>query len=171
MAINYKQALTKITTFIFDIDGVLTNNTVFINEQGELLRNMHSKDGYAIQLAIKKGYKIIIISGGNNEPVKKVLERAGVQHVFIRQSDKLQCYTDFLIEHSLSDKEIMYMGDDLPDWHVMSRVAVAACPNDAATEIKEISQYISDKKGGEGCVRDIIEQTMRAQQTWEIANW
>jgi 3-deoxy-D-manno-octulosonate 8-phosphate phosphatase (KDO 8-P phosphatase) len=169
--LNFKQALNNITTFIFDIDGVLTNNTVFVNEQGELLRNMHSKDGYAIHLALKKGYKIIIISGGNNEAVKKVLERAGVQYVFIRQADKLQCYTDILIEHSLSDKEIMYMGDDLPDWHVMKRVGVAACPNDAATEIKEICQYISDKKGGEGCVRDIIEQTMRAQQSWEIANW
>jgi len=169
--LNFKQALNNITTFIFDIDGVLTNNTVFVTEQGELLRNMHSKDGYAIHLAIKKGYKLIIISGGNNEAVKKVLERAGVHHIFIRQADKLQCYTDLLIEHSLSDKEIMYMGDDLPDWHVMKRVGVAACPNDAATEIKEICQYISDKKGGEGCVRDIIEQTMRAQQSWEIANW
>jgi len=169
--LNFKQALTKVTTLIFDIDGVLTNNTVFVNEQGEMLRNLHSKDGYALQLAIKKGYKIVIISGGNNEPVKKVLERAGIQHIFIRQHDKLQCYKDLLAEHSLSDEQIMYMGDDLPDWEVMKRVGVAACPNDAATEIKEICQYISDKKGGEGCVRDIIEQIMRVQQTWEIANW
>lgn len=169
--LNFKQALTKITTLIFDIDGVLTNNTVFVNEQGEMLRNLHSKDGYALQLAIKKGYKIVIISGGNNEPVKKVLERAGIQHIFIRQHDKLQCYKDLLAEHSLSDEQIMYMGDDLPDWEVMKRVGVAACPNDAATEIKEICQYISDKKGGEGCVRDIIEQIMRVQLTWEIGNW
>lgn len=169
--LNFKQALTKITTLIFDIDGVLTNNTVFVNDKGEMLRNLHSKDGYALQLAIKKGYKIVIISGGNNEPVKKVLERAGIQHIFIRQHDKLQCYKDLLAEHSLSDEQIMYMGDDLPDWEVMKRVGVAACPNDAATEIKEICQYISDKKGGEGCVRDIIEQIMRVQQTWEIGNW
>ena len=169
--LNFKQALTKITTLIFDIDGVLTNNTVFVNEQGEMLRNLHSKDGYALQLAIKKGYKIVIISVGNNEPVKKVLERAGIQHIFIRQHDKLQCYKDLLAEHSLSDEQIMYMGDDLPDWEVMKRVGVAACPNDAATEIKEICQYISDKKGGEGCVRDIIEQIMRVQLTWEIGNW
>jgi len=169
--LNFKQALTKITTLIFDIDGVFTNNTVFVNEQGELLRNMHSKDGYAIQLAVKKGYKLVVISGGNNEPVKKVLERAGVNLVFIKQHDKLQCYKDLLAEHSLKDEEVMFMGDDLPDWEVMKRVGVAACPKDAATEIKDICIYISDRKGGEGCVRDIIEQTMRAQGTWEIANW
>lgn len=169
--LNFKQALTKITTFIFDIDGVLTNNTVFVNEEGQLLRNMHSKDGYAIQLAVKKGYKIVIISGGNNEPIKKVLERANVPFVFIRVHDKLQCYKDLINEHSLKDEEVMYMGDDLPDWEVMKRVGVAACPKDAATEIKEICMYISDRKGGEGCVRDIIEQTMRVQGTWEIANW
>lgn len=169
--LNFKQALNKITTLIFDIDGVLTNNTVFVNEHGELLRNLHSKDGYAIQLALRKGYRLVIISGGNNEPIKKVLERAGVKHVFIKAHDKLQCYKDLINEHSLKDEEILYMGDDLPDWEVMKRVGVATCPNDAATEIKDICIYISNKKGGEGCVRDIIEQTMRAQGTWEISNW
>jgi 3-deoxy-D-manno-octulosonate 8-phosphate phosphatase (KDO 8-P phosphatase) len=169
--LNFKQALSKITTFIFDIDGVLTNNTVFVTEDGQLLRNLYSKDGYAIQLAVRKGYKIVIISGGHNDPVKKVLERAGVPFIFIKQHDKLQCYKDLINEHSLRDEEIAYMGDDLPDWEVMKRVGIAACPKDAATEIKDICIYISDKKGGEGCVRDIIEQTMRAQGTWEIANW
>src|ERR1041385_8940231 len=114
--LNFKQALNKITTFIFDIDGVLTNNTVFVNEEGQLLRNLHSKDGYAIQLAVKKGYKIAIISGGNNEPIKKVLDRAGVPFVFIRIHDKLQCYKDLINEHNLRDEEVLYMGDDLPDW-------------------------------------------------------
>src|SRR5687768_8319685 len=131
--LNFKQALTKITTLIFDIDGVLTNNTVFVNEQGELLRNLHSKDGYAIQLAVRKGYKIAIISSGHNDPVKKVLDRAGVPFVFIKQHDKLQCYKDFINEHSIKDEEVMYMGDDLPDWEVMKRVGLAACPNDAVT--------------------------------------
>ncbi|MDZ4666207.1 MAG: HAD-IIIA family hydrolase [Bacteroidota bacterium] len=171
MVTNFKQSLTKITTLIFDIDGVLTNNTVFVTEQGEMLRNLHSKDGYALQLAIKKGYKIVIISGGNNEPIKKVLTRAKIPFIFINIHDKLQCYKDLINEHSLKDEEVMYMGDDLPDWEVMKRVGVAACPNDAATEVKDICIYISDKKGGEGCVRDIIEQIMRVQGKWEIANW
>lgn len=168
---NFKQRLNKITTFIFDVDGVLTDGKVIVTESGELLRNLNSKDGYALQLAIKKGYRIVIISGGNNEAVKKALSRSGITDVFIRQHDKLECYKDYLNTNSLADEEMLYMGDDLPDWEVMKRVGVAVCPNDAATEIKEICVYISDKRGGEGCVRDIIEQTMRVQGTWEIGKW
>lgn len=169
--LNFKQRLTKISTFIFDVDGVLTDGKVIVTESGELLRNLNSKDGYALQLAIKKGYRIAVISGGNNEPVKKVLERSGITDIFIREHDKLQCYKDYIYTHSLQDDEVLFMGDDLPDWEVMKRVGVAACPNDAATEIKEISVYISDRKGGEACVRDIIEQTMRVQGKWEIGKW
>lgn len=168
---NFKQRLNKVNTFIFDIDGVLTDGKVIVTESGELLRNLNSKDGYALQLAIKKGYRIVIISGGNNEAVKKALSRSGITDVFIRQHDKLECYKDYMNTHSLNDDEMLYMGDDLPDWEVMKRVGVAVCPNDAATEIKDICVYISDKKGGEGCVRDIIEQTMRVQGTWEIGKW
>lgn len=168
---NFKQRLTKVSTFIFDVDGVLTDGKVIVTESGELLRNLNSKDGYALQLAIKKGYRIVIISGGNNEAVKKALSRSGITDVFIRQHDKLECYKDYMNSNSLTDEEILYMGDDLPDWEVMKRVSVAVCPNDAATEIKDICVYISDKKGGEGCVRDIIEQTMRVQGTWEIGKW
>lgn len=168
---NFKEKLTKITTLIFDIDGVFTDNKVLVMENGEVVRNVHSKDGYAIQLAVKKGYRLVIISGGNNVPVKNLLAKAGIQHLFINQHDKLQCYKDFIYENNLNDEEILYMGDDLPDYEVMSRVGVAACPNDSATEIKAISIYISPKNGGEGCVRDIIEQVMRVQGTWAIANW
>jgi 3-deoxy-D-manno-octulosonate 8-phosphate phosphatase (KDO 8-P phosphatase) len=168
---NFKQRLTKVSTFIFDVDGVLTDGKVIVTESGELLRNLNSKDGYALQLAVKKGYRIVIITGGNNEAVKKALSRSGISDVFIRQHDKLECYKDYLHSNSLTDEEMLYMGDDLPDWEVMKRVGVAVCPNDAATEIKDICLYISDKKGGEGCVRDIIEQTMRVQGTWEIGKW
>lgn len=168
---NFKEKLTKITTLIFDIDGVFTDNKVLVMENGEVVRNVHSKDGYAIQLAVKKGYRLVIISGGNNVPVKNLLAKAGIKHLFINQHDKLQCYKDFIYENNLNDEEILYMGDDLPDYEVMSRVGVAACPNDSATEIKAISIYISPKNGGEGCVRDIIEQVMRVQGTWAIANW
>lgn len=168
---NFKEKLNKITTFIFDVDGVLTDNKVLVMENGDVVRNVHSKDGYAIQLAIKKGYRLVILSGGNNVAVKNLLTKTGVQHLFINQHDKLQCYKDFINENNLSDEEVLYMGDDLPDYEVMSRVGIAACPNDSATEIKALSIYISPKNGGQGCVRDIIEQVMRVQGSWAIANW
>lgn len=168
---NFKEKLNKITTLIFDIDGVFTDNKVLVMENGEVVRNVHSKDGYAIQLAVKKGYRLVVLSGGNNIAVKQLLAKTGIQHLFINQHDKLQCYKDFIYENNLTDEEVMYMGDDLPDYDVMSRVGVAACPNDSAPEIKGISIYISPKNGGEGCVRDIIEQVMRVQGTWAIANW
>jgi len=168
---NFKEKLNKINTLIFDIDGVFTNNSVLVMENGEMVRNVHSKDGYAVQLAVKKGYTLVILSGGNNLAVKNLLAKAGVQHMFINQHDKLQCYKDFINENNLSDEQVLYMGDDLPDYEVMSRVGVAACPNDSAPEIKSICVYISPRDGGRGCVRDIIEQVMRAQGTWAIANW
>ncbi len=168
---NFKEKLNKINTFIFDIDGVFTDNKVLVMENGEVVRNVHSKDGYAVQLAVKKGYTIVILSGGNNTAVKNLLAKTGIQHLFINQHEKLQCYKDFINENNLRDEQILYMGDDLPDYEVMSRVGVPACPNDSATEIKDISIYISPKNGGQGCVRDIIEQVMRVQGNWVIANW
>lgn len=168
---NFKQKLTRIKTILLDVDGVLTNGQVLVMENGEFIRNMNSKDGYALQLAVKKGYRITIITGGNSMPIKKALESVGIQDVFLSQHDKLQCYKDYINEHDLAEEEILYMGDDLPDYEVMQRVGIAACPFDAAHEIKDISLYISNRKGGEGCVRDIIEQVMRSQGTWEIAGW
>ena len=168
---NFKQKLTRIKTLLFDVDGVLTNGQVFMMENGEFVRNMYSKDGYALQLAVKKGYRIAIITGGNSQTVKKALESLGIQDIFLAQYDKLQCYKDYINEHDLKEEEILYMGDDLPDYEVMQRVGIATCPNNSAHEIKEISIYISNKNGGEGCVRDIIEQVMRSQGTWEITGW
>lgn len=168
---NFKQKLTKIKTFIFDVDGVLTDGKVFVFENGDVVRNMNSKDGYAIHLAVKKNYRIAIISGGNNVAIKNLLLKAGVKDIFINQHDKLQCYKDFIAENELAEEEILYMGDDLPDWEVMNRVGLAVCPNDAASEIKALSLYVSNNKGGEGCVRDIIEQVLRVQGNWEITNW
>lgn len=169
--LNFKQALTKITTLIFDVDGVMTDGKVLVMENGEMVRNINSKDGYALHLAVQKGYKIVIITGGNNVAVKNALSRTGITDVFINQHDKLQCYKDYIYANNLTDEEILYMGDDLPDWEIMKRVGVAACPNNSATEIKEICQYISSLKGGEGCVRDIIEQVLRVQGNWEIVKW
>jgi 3-deoxy-D-manno-octulosonate 8-phosphate phosphatase (KDO 8-P phosphatase) len=169
--LNFKERLNKITTLMFDVDGVLTDGKVLVFESGEVVRNLFSKDGYGINVAINKGYRIAIISGGNNLAVKNALARAGVTDVFIRQRDKIACYEEYLGAHSLSDEEILFMGYDLPDYEIMRRVGVAACPNDSATEIKEICQYVSPKKGGEGCVRDIIEQVLRTQGKWEIIKW
>lgn len=168
---NFKEKLNKITTLMFDVDGVFTDGKVLVMENGEVVRNVYSKDGYAIHLAVQKKYKLVIISGGNNVAIKNLLTRSGIEHIFINQHDKLQCYKDFIYEHNINDEQVMYMGDDLPDYEIMSRVGVAACPNDSAPEIKSICSYISPKNGGEGCVRDIIEQVMRVQGQWEIANW
>lgn len=168
---NFKQKLNTIKTFLFDVDGVLTNGSVLLMPNGEFVRNMNSKDGYAIQLAIKKGYRIAVITGGNSQSVKASLQNLGIEDVFLSQHDKLQCYKDYINEHDLNENEILYMGDDLPDYEVMKRVGVATCPSDAAYEIKDICIYISSRKGGEACVRDIIEQVMRCQGTWEISGW
>ncbi len=168
---NFKEKLNHIKTFLFDVDGVLTNGSVLVMENGELVRNFNSKDGFALQLAIKKGYRIAIITGGNSQAVKQTLHGLGIEDVFLSQSDKLQCYKDYINEHDLKEEEIVFMGDDLPDYEVMKRVGIAACPNNAAHEIKQISIYISNRNGGEACVRDIIEQVMRCQGTWEITGW
>jgi len=168
---NFKQKLTRIKTLLFDVDGVLTNGQVLLMENGEFVRNMNSKDGYALQLAVKKGYRIAIITGGNSQTVKNALLSLGIQEVFLSQSDKLQCYKDYIYENELNEEEILFMGDDLPDYEVMKRVGIAACPLNAAHEIKEISIYISNRNGGEACVRDVIEQVMRSQGTWEINGW
>jgi 3-deoxy-D-manno-octulosonate 8-phosphate phosphatase (KDO 8-P phosphatase) len=169
--LNFKQKLNTVSTFIFDIDGVFTDGKVLVMESGEVVRNVNSKDGYALQLAVKMGYNVTIISGGNNVAVKNLLTKVGIQNIYINQHNKLACYEEFLKTFALSKEEILYMGDDLPDYEVMSKVGVATCPEDAASEIKSICCYISPKKGGEGCIRDIIEQVMRAQGKWKISNW
>ena len=168
---NFKQKLTRIKTLLFDVDGVLTNVSVLLLESGEVVRNINSKDVYALKLAVKKGYRIGIITSGNSQIMKKTLQSMGIEDIFTGQYDKLQCYKDYINEHSLDEETILYMGDDLPDYEVMKRVGIAACPNNAAYEIKDICIYISNRNGGEACVRDIIEQVMRSQGTWEITGW
>jgi len=167
---NFKERLNKITTFIFDVDGVISGERVYFFDD-KPIKSFNLKDGYAIQLAIKKGYKICIISGSRSEALKERLAKLGVEYLYFMQHDKLACYKDFNQENNLKDGEILYKGDDLPDWEVMSRVGVPVCPFDASPEIKQISVYISSRKGGEACVRDIIEQVMRCQGKWEISGW
>lgn len=163
---NYKALLPKITTFIFDVDGVLTNGKVLITSQGEMYREMDTKDGYALKCALVQGYKICIISGGTNEGVRNRLKALGIYDIYLGAHHKQEPFQDLLDSYDLKPEEILYMGDDVPDIVVMEQVAVAACPNDAVSDVKEIANYVSHKKGGEGCVREIIEQTLRVQGKW-----
>jgi 3-deoxy-D-manno-octulosonate 8-phosphate phosphatase (KDO 8-P phosphatase) len=163
--ISYKEKLNHIKTFIFDVDGVLTNGDVMLF-QNEVVRNLSSRDGYAIQYAIKKGYRILIITGGSSEQVRTRLLELGVQEVRLGSSHKLSVYRDLKKKYQFEDEEVLFMGDDIPDYEVMQVVGVAACPQDAAVEIKHISDYQSSKDGGKHCVRDVIEQTLRVQHQW-----
>lgn len=163
--ISYKVRLNKITTFIFDVDGVLTNGDIIIQEN-ELVRTFNSRDSYAIQYASKMGYRILIITGGRSTTVKNILLEIGVQEVCLSASNKLYIYTELKNKYNFSDEEVVYMGDDIPDYKVMQKVGCATCPQDAAVEIKLISHYQSPFYGGRHCVRDIIEQTLRVQNKW-----
>lgn len=166
MTANFKTKLTSVKAFIFDVDGVLTDNIVTLMPDGEQIRSMNVKDGFAMQLAIKKGFKIAIISGGKSEMVRKRLHGLGIVDVFLGADNKIEQYNEFILTYKINPEEILYMGDDVPDYEVMKRVGVATCPNDAVPEIKGISIYVSDKKGGKGCVRDVIEQVLKVQGKW-----
>jgi 3-deoxy-D-manno-octulosonate 8-phosphate phosphatase (KDO 8-P phosphatase) len=163
---NFKEDLKRIKAFIFDIDGVLSKQTIALDNDGNQLRTVNIRDGYALQLAVKKGYLIAIISGGNSESFRTRLNSLGITDVNLSCSDKLKVYNDYLSSKNLEPDEVIYMGDDIPDYEVMEIAGVAACPSDADSEIKHISHYISDKCGGEGCVRDIIEQVLRLHGKW-----
>ena len=167
MEISYKQLLPNITTLIFDVDGVLTNGMVTIMPDGELVRHMNIKDGYALKTAVDKGLNICIISGGTNEGVRKRLANLGITDIYLGAHDKIKQYNELVEKYNLKPENVLYMGDDVPDFPVMKLVGLPSCPNDAVREIQAISKYISDKKGGEGCVRDIIEQILRVQGKWE----
>lgn len=163
---SYKEYLQHITTFIFDVDGVLTDGSVIVNTDGELLRNMNIKDGFAIKMAINKGYNVCIISGGTNEGVRKRLEGLGVTEVFLGTNFKTQTLEDYFERKGIKSENVLFMGDDLPDYTSMVMVGLPCCPQDAVPEIKKISKYVSHKKGGKGCVRDVIEQVLKVQGNW-----
>ena len=162
---NFKEELVNVKAFAFDVDGVFSGN-IFLTESGEQLRTMNIKDGYAVQLAVKKGYPIAIITGGYSEGIRKRFEGLGVTDIFMSCKQKTIEFEIFLKKHSLNASEILYMGDDIPDFNVMKTVGIPVCPADAAEEIKSISKYISAIKGGKGCVRDVIEQVLRSQEKW-----
>ncbi|MGK0326281.1 MAG: 3-deoxy-D-manno-octulosonate 8-phosphate phosphatase (KDO 8-P phosphatase) [Polaribacter sp.] len=167
MEISYKQLLPNINTLIFDVDGVLTNGMVTIMPDGELVRHMNIKDGYALKTAVDKGFNVCIISGGNNEGVRTRLANLGIKDIFLGAHNKIKQYNEIVHKYNLQPENVLYMGDDIPDFPVMKLIGLPCCPNDAVPEIQGISKYISNKKGGEGCVRDVIEQVLRVQGKWD----
>ena len=165
---NFKKDLMKVKAFAFDVDGVFTDGSVFLFPEGEFLRAMNIKDGYAVQYAVKQGYPIAVITGGNSDIIKKRFTYLGVTDIYLKSSNKFNDYEDFRYSHHLEHENVLFMGDDLPDFEIMKKVGVPTCPADAVEEIKHISCYISDKKGGNGCVRDVIEQVLRLHNKWMV---
>jgi 3-deoxy-D-manno-octulosonate 8-phosphate phosphatase (KDO 8-P phosphatase) len=163
-SINYD--LTKIKGFIFDVDGVLSCEVIPLHPDGDPMRTVSIKDGYAIQLAIKKGFRIGIITGGYTDSVRLRFARLGVEHIYMKSSIKMVDFNDFIAKTGLLNEEIIYAGDDIPDYEIMSVIGLPVAPADAVPEIKQIAKYISHRKGGEGVARDVIEQTMKAQGLW-----
>lgn len=166
MAKSYKEMMNAITTFIFDVDGVLTDSSVHITSTGEMLRTMNIRDGYAMKAAIESGYNVCIISGGSNDGVRIRLQNLGIKDIHLAAPDKVKTFKDYINSNAIASEHVLYMGDDIPDFHVMKLVGLPTCPQDAAPEIKAISHYVSHKNGGRGAVRDVIEQVMKVQGKW-----
>jgi 3-deoxy-D-manno-octulosonate 8-phosphate phosphatase (KDO 8-P phosphatase) len=165
---NYKELLHQIKAFVFDVDGVLTDGRLLISESGELLRTMNAKDGYALKTALNNGYLVCIITGGKNDGVKSRLEGLGITDVFLNAHDKMVQLDQYMLKHGLKAEQILYMGDDMPDVPALEFVGLATCPQDAIPEVKSVCDYISHKKGGDACVRDVIEQVMKVHGKWNV---
>ena len=166
MAKSYKEIMNDITTFVFDVDGVLTDGSVFVTNEGEILRTMNIRDGYALKAAVESGYHVCIISGGSNEGVRVRLRNLGIKDIHLGSPDKVKTFKEYAELYNINPEQVLYMGDDIPDYHVMQLVGLPSCPQDACPEIKTISSYISHKIGGKGAARDVIEQVMRVQGKW-----
>ena len=162
--INYD--LRKIRAIVFDLDGVLSAETITLATDGTPLRTVNIKDGYAIQLAVKMGLKIAIISGCKIEAVRHRYEGLGMHDIYLGAAVKIKAYEEFKEKYNLADEEVMFMGDDIPDLEVMRLVGCPVCPSDACQEVRDASRYVSQHRGGYGCGRDVIEQTLRAQGKW-----
>ena len=158
----------SIKTFVFDVDGVLTDGTLLILNDGQMARHMNIKDGYALQLAVKKGYRVVIISGGTCDAIKERLQKLGITDCFLKIDNKKEKLVEYVAEHELSWDEILFMGDDIPDYVPMQLTGLPCCPADAVAEIKQISHYISPVQGGKGCARDVIEKVLKLNGHWSL---
>ncbi len=163
---SYKEYLTHITTFVFDVDGVLTDGTITVTTDGEMLRTMNIKDGYALKTAVDRGYNVCIISGGSNEGVRLRFHGLGIKNIYLGAHHKTETLNNYLETKALKRENILFMGDDIPDLAVMQEIGLPCCPQDAVPEIKEVAKYVSHKKGGKGAVRDVIEQVLKVQGKW-----
>ena len=171
---NYKEKLQPIKAFIFDYDGVMTDGNLWIGDDNNIFRVGNVKDGFALQYAIKKGYQIAIISGGKGESICRRMKMLGIEEVYTESVNKREIFLKFLKDKGLTSQQVLYMGDDIPDYDLMIESGVSTCPSDAVEEIKSVADYISNKNGGDGCVRDIIEQVMRLHNKWfheEAKEW
>jgi len=166
---SYKEYLKHINTFVFDVDGVLTDGTIIVSTEGEMFRTMNIKDGYGLKTAVEQGFKVCIISGGTNEGVRVRLQNLGIKDIFLGAQHKTEILKDYMLKNNLTPENILYMGDDLPDYQIMQEVGLPTCPQDAVPEIKAISKYVSHKKGGKGCVRDVIEQVLKVHGKWIVS--
>lgn len=163
---NYLEKFREVDTLIFDVDGVLTNSQLLVQEDGALLRSMNTRDGFALKKAVREGYRVVIITGGASAGVIKRLNGLGVTEIFYGIENKLKTFTNFIRSNGIDAGTVLYMGDDIPDYEVMRLVGLPVCPNDAAQEVLEIAQYVSPQKGGEGCVRDVIEKVLKLAGKW-----
>lgn len=163
---NYKSKLNEIKAVVLDVDGVLTDGSLVLMPDGSMTRTMNTRDGYAMQLAVKQGFPICVITGGNDAAVKKRMNYLGITDVYMASRHKVDDFNDFLDKYGLDADQVAFMGDDMPDYEVMQMVGLPCCPKDAAPEIRKISLYISQKEGGKGCVRDILEQLLKVNGKW-----
>lgn len=163
---NFKEKLQHIKAFVFDVDGVFTDGKLYLFPETDFVRSVNIRDGFAVQAAIKAGFPIAIITGGKSEAVKKRFQKLGVTDIYMQVMDKVEAFNDFYYKYDINPADILYMGDDIPDYYVMTKVGLPTCPANAAEEIKTISEYISFVDGGNGCVRDVIEQVMKLQGKW-----
>ncbi|MEO9209450.1 MAG: 3-deoxy-D-manno-octulosonate 8-phosphate phosphatase [Ginsengibacter sp.] len=160
--------LKSIKTFVFDMDGVLTDGSMLVKDEQNWLRQMNVKDGYALQLAVRSGYNVVVISGSNSIPVAQRLQKLGLTNVFMSIHNKEIFLKDFAVKNQLSLSEMLFMGDDIPDYQCMKMVGIAACPADAAFDIKGIAHYVSPINGGKGCVRDVLEKVLKLNHQWPL---
>lgn len=165
---NILPLFKSIKVFVFDIDGVLTDGNILVFDNGEQVRKMNIKDGYALQLAVKKGYRVLAISGADSEAAKLRLNKLGIADVYTKVENKKEKLNEYITEHKLKQEEVLFMGDDIPDYDLMSLVGLSCAPADAVPEIRHIAKYISPYKGGEGCVRDVIEKVLKLNGHWHI---
>ena len=166
----FLEKIKLIKAFIFDVDGVLTDGIVHVTETGEQLRQFNIKDGYALQLAVKRGYIVAVITGGRSAGVRLRLKGLGISDIFMEVDSKIEVFNQFLNNNNLHTEQVLYMGDDIPDYQVMQLAGLPVCPADAVEEIKSLSSYISSRDGGKGCVRDVIEKVLKIQNQWNDPN-